>query len=158
MATTDADMVEFEDATAADLVAVVELLRDDNLGKTRELAASTDLEPYRSAFAEIDADPNHRLIVGRFSERVVSCLQLTFLPCLTHGGTTRAQIEGVRVAASMRGRGVGHVMIWWAIERAKERGCGVVQLTTDKRRADTERFYLTHGFESTHHGMKLDLH
>lgn len=157
MALTDADMVEFEDASAADLAAVVELLRDDDLGKTRELAESADLEPYRSAFAEIDADPNHRLIVGRFDRRVVSCLQLIFLPCLTHGGTRRAQIEGVRVASTMRGRGVGHVMIWWAIERAKELDCGVVQLTTDKRRAGTERFYVTHGFESTHHGMKLDL-
>lgn len=42
-----------------------------------------------------------------------------------------------------------------AIERCLERGCGIVQLTTDKSRTDAHRFYERLGFRATHEGMKL---
>ena len=38
-----------------------------------------------------------------------------------------------------------------------ERGCALVQLATDKRRADAHRFYRRLGFEASHEGMKLML-
>jgi ribosomal protein S18 acetylase RimI-like enzyme len=72
-------------------------------------------------------------------------------------GLTRAQIESVRVDSSVRGRKLGELMIQDAIERARKRGCGVVQLTTDKAREDAHRFYERLGFEATHVGMKLSL-
>ena len=67
--------------------------------------------------------------------------QITFTPYITHQGGWRATIEGVRTASSVRGKGVGTKMIYWAIERAKERGCHLIQLTTDKQRPDALRFY-----------------
>jgi hypothetical protein len=36
-------------------------------------------------------------------------------------------------------------------------GCGLVQLTTDKKRNDAHRFYERLGFISSHEGMKLTL-
>jgi GNAT superfamily N-acetyltransferase len=89
--------------------------------------------------------------------RVVATLQRTFVPSLTHRGGERAQVEGVRVAASHRGRGTGRSLLGWVVERARERGCRMVQLTTDKRRPDALRFYESLGFEATHEGMKLRL-
>ena len=44
-----------------------------------------------------------------------------------------------------------------AIERARERGCVLVQLTSDKRRRDAIRFYESLGFAASHEGMKLNL-
>lgn len=154
MALSDADMVEFGPATVDDVPAIVALLSDDELGQSRE---SGILAPYLKAFEQIDADPNHLLAVGRFGGRVVCCVQLTVLPCMTHGGSTRGQIEGVRVHRELRGRGIGYVMMWWVIEQAKDRDCDLLQLTTDRRRAGAERFYEKHGFATTHHGMKLSL-
>ncbi|HAT36370.1 MAG TPA: GNAT family N-acetyltransferase, partial [Rhodospirillaceae bacterium] len=46
-------------------------------------------------------------------------------------------------------------MFEWAIDVCKERGCGLVQLTTDKGRPDAHRFYDSLGFEATHEGYKL---
>ena len=69
----------------------------------------------------------------------------------------RAQIEGVRIAAPARAGGLGRALFEWAIERARARGCGLVQLTTDKARHDAHRFYRSLGFEASHEGMKLDL-
>ncbi|ATB42193.1 GCN5-related N-acetyltransferase [Cystobacter fuscus] len=41
--------------------------------------------------------------------------------------------------------------------RARARGCGMMQLTTDKRRTDAHRFYTRLGFEASHEGMKRAL-
>lgn len=143
------------DAGAADIPAIVAMLADDMLGRDREAAI---VEPaYFAAFAAIEADPNNRLLVAVRVGELVGCFQLTFIPGLGRGGAWRAQIESVRVAAAERGHGTGAAMIRWAIERARERGCALVQLATDKRRGDAHRFYRRLGFEASHEGMKLIL-
>ena len=89
--------------------------------------------------------------------RVVGCLQLSFIPGLSRLGMWRGQIESVRVASSERGRGIGRAMLEWAIGECRGRGCGLVQLTTDKTRAGTRAFYEDLGFTASHEGMKLVL-
>jgi GNAT superfamily N-acetyltransferase len=61
------------------------------------------------------------------------------------------------VAAGYRGRGTGGLLLDWVVAWARERGCRMVQPTTDKRRPDAGRFYEALGFEATHEGMKLPL-
>ncbi len=141
-------------ATAADVPAVVALLADDVLGAGRE---SADLAPYETAFAALDADPAHLLVVAEDAGAVVGTLQLSFLPGLSRGGALRAQVEGVRVAAAARGRGLGEAMLGWCAEEARRRGAALVQLTTDVRRPDAHRFYERLGFVASHVGMKLEL-
>ena len=43
------------------------------------------------------------------------------------------------------------------VEAAHQDGCGLVQLTSDKRRADAIRFYESLGFEASHEGLKRPL-
>lgn len=149
--------VRFRRARADDLGAIVALLVDDPLGKLRE-DPSGGLHPaYLAAFAAIDRDPNQLLVVADRGGEVIGCLQLTFIPGLSRRGMWRGQIEAVRVAASARGTGIGKAMLEWTIDACRERGCGLVQLTTDKRRADAHRFYEHLGFQATHVGMKLTL-
>nr|BFE68744.1 hypothetical protein GCM10020092_020450 [Actinoplanes digitatis] len=88
---------------------------------------------------------------------VVGTCQLTFIPSLSRRGAERMTIEAVRVRADLRGRGVGRAMMRWSLDRARERGCGLAQLTTDKRRTDAHRFYADLGFEASHEGFKLTL-
>ncbi|MCO5997545.1 GNAT family N-acetyltransferase [Actinoallomurus rhizosphaericola] len=145
--------VIFRSATRNDVPAIVALLADDAIGAGRE----GDIDAYWAAFADIDADPRNHLIVADVDGDVAGTLQLTFIPGLSRKGTERAQIEAVRVGSAHRGRGLGHQMIEWAIGEARRRGCGLVQLTSDKRRGDAIRFYESLGFEATHEGMKLPL-
>ena len=144
--------VTFDLARSEDVEAIVALLTDDVLGSTRE---HPDLGPYLEAFAQIDADPNQFVIVGRDGDAVVATLQLSILATMTHGGATRAQIESVRVDSAQRGAGVGEAMCRWAIAMAAQRGCTMMQLTTDHRRPEAKRFYERLGFIASHHGMKL---
>ena len=142
-------------ATAHDVPAIVALLADDEIGATREPPG--DLEPYQAAFKALDADPNQRLVVAELDGRVVGCLQLTVIPGLSRRGSTRAIIEGVRVASSERGGGLGTTIIQWAIDEARRLGVDLLQLTSDRARADAHRFYERLGFEATHLGFKLQL-
>lgn len=146
--------VRFRPAVPGDLPTIVALLRDDALGAARE---RSDLAPYEAAFADIDADPRHLLAVGVLDGEVVACLQVTVLPCLTHGGRRRAQLEGVRVNGRRRSEGVGAALVQWAADWARAQGCGVIQLTTDKHRPDALRFYESLGFTASHEGLKRDL-
>ena len=148
----------FRRAAAADLETIVVLLADDPLGRERESAGTPGLDPrYREAFAALARDPNQLLAVAERDGRVIGVLQLSFIPGLTRRGTWRGQIEGVRVAAAERGGGIGQAFIDWAIGQCRDRGCGLVQLTSDKRRPAAHRFYEALGFAATHEGYKLTL-
>ncbi len=142
-------------ATAADVGAIVALIAADQLGTTRD---GGDLAPYLRAFAAIDADPAQLLaVLTDASGTVAGTLQLTVVPGLARRGSLRGQIEAVRVREDLRGRGIGHALVAWAIEEARRRGCVLVQLTSDKRRGEAHRFYGRLGFEASHEGFKLRL-
>lgn len=144
----------FRRATAADLPAVVALLADDVLGAAREHPGDP---AYDVAFAAIAADANQLLAVADLGGRIVGCLQVTFIPGISHRGAWRGQIESVRIGADQRGSGLGRRMMDWAIEQCRARGCRMVQLTTDKSRTDARRFYESMGFVASHEGMKRAL-
>ncbi len=135
---------------------IVAMLVDDPLGKTREDMAGQAAR-YFAAFDAIAASSDNLLLVWEEAGAVLGCLQMTYIPGLSRTGEWRALIEGVRVASGARGKGVGEAMIGAAIAMARARGCGLMQLATDKRRVDAQRFYRRLGFAQSHEGMKLVL-
>ncbi len=149
--------IVFRTARRADVPAIVNLLADDELGAGRETVTEEVDAAYWAAFDAVDADPRNVLVVAERDGAVVGTMQLTFIPSLTRRGGERAEIEGVRVRPDQRGAGLGRQMITWAVDRARERGCRLVQLTTDKRRTEAHRFYASLGFQASHEGMKLAL-
>ncbi|UFT99632.1 GNAT family N-acetyltransferase [Radiobacillus kanasensis] len=149
--------IHFRTATMDDVSQIVKMLANDPLGSQREHYADPLPPSYDEAFQAIDSDPNNELIVGCLGQEVIGVAQITFTPYLTHQGSWRATIEGVRTSSDHRGNGIGSLLIKWAIERAKERKCQIVQLTTDKTREDALRFYTRLGFQPTHEGLKLNI-
>ena len=143
-------------ATREDVPTIVAMLADDFLGQTRE--RPDDLVPYLRMFELIDASPDQELIVMEIDGAIVGSLQLTYIPYLTHSGALRALVEAVRIASDRRGMGLGHALFAWVVAHVRDRGCDVLQLTTDKRRVDAHRFYEDLGFVASHEGMKLSLH
>jgi GNAT superfamily N-acetyltransferase len=154
----DRERVVLRPARREDIPAVVGLIAADQLGSARDgVRDQADLDAYERAFAAIDADPAHLLLVAETAGAIVGTMQLSFLPGLARRGALRAQIEAVRVAESTRGSGLGAAMMAWAIDEARRRGCALVQLTSDKSRPDAHRFYQRLGFVASHEGMKLKL-
>jgi GNAT superfamily N-acetyltransferase len=145
-------------AVREDLPALVALIAADQLGAARDGADGPQgWAPYEEAFAAIDADSAHLLLVATIAGEVVGTLQLSVLPGLARRGALRAQLEAVRVRQDVRGRGLGEAMLRWAVAEAARRGCTLVQLTSDKSRADAHRLYSRLGFVASHDGFKLHL-
>jgi ribosomal protein S18 acetylase RimI-like enzyme len=134
---------------------IVEMLIDDDLGQSREDLA--DLTPYLQGFDSIAADPSNTQYVWEENGEILGCLQLTVIPGIGQRGLLRAQVEGVRVKGSQRGSGVGQKMMQAVMAIARERGCDIMQLTTNKTRKDAQRFYEQLGFTKSHEGMKVTL-
>ncbi len=152
------DQISFRKAKLANLPAIIALLAADQLGQTREDASLPLADVYVSAFQAIDSDENQFLAVVVDPDGIViGTLQLSFIPGLARSGAWRGQIEAVRVAESHRGSGLGQQMFDWAIGKCRDRGCKLVQLTTDKTRPDAHRFYERLGFTASHEGFKLKL-
>ena len=160
-AAVDGGTFRLRRATRGDLPAVVHLLADDALGAARETGG--DMAPYERAFKAIHGDPAHLLAVGEVvpdgetAGTVIATFQLSFLPGISRQGAWRSQLEGVRVAGGWRGRGVGELMVRWAVDESRRRDCALMQLTTHKSRTAAHRFYERLGFEASHEGMKRTL-
>ncbi|MCX5114059.1 GNAT family N-acetyltransferase [Streptomyces sp. NBC_00378] len=142
-------------ATRADLPAVLALLADEE--RVVDPASVVVDDAYESAFAAIESDPRNEMLVLVDGDTVLGCAQATYIPGLGRGGAERVLIEAVRVRADRRGGGLGRELMKQAVERARLRGCGLMQLTSGKRRADAHRFYESLGFARSHEGFKLAL-
>ena len=141
----------------ADLGVVVSLLADDELGRSREDKGEVVHADYLRAFEHIDSDVNQYAAIFEINGETIGCLQITFIPGLSRRGSLRGQIEGVRVSRNFRRKGYGAKMIAWAITKCRDRGCKMVQLTTDKKRENAIQFYEKLGFVKSHEGFKLTL-
>ncbi len=149
--------ITYRKATVHDIEAIVTLLLEDELGKTRE-SASAELDPrYIKAFANIDSDGNQYLMVAEIGQEIVGTCHLTIMPSMTFTGRTRMQIEAVRVSETYRGKGIGEYMMKAAFDYAKSREASIIQLTTNKKRLRAKQFYENLGFEPSHEGMKMYL-
>jgi hypothetical protein len=74
-------------ATREDLPAIVGLLVDDPLGRTREAASGAyDFRPYETAFAAIDSDPAQVLVVATDGIDVVATMQISLRSSPAHHG------------------------------------------------------------------------
>jgi GNAT superfamily N-acetyltransferase len=149
--------LHFRLATINDLPAIVAMLADDILGSARERLEDPLPGSYTKAFEIINADPHQELTVAELGDEIVATFHISFIQCLSYQGGRRSMIEAVRTHSAYRGKGIGKKVFAYAINRAKEKGCHLLQLTTDKQRPDAIRFYESLGFTATHEGMKLKL-
>ena len=90
-----------------ELPRLLELLLEDELGATRESKSSVVHKNYMKAFRKIDSDPNQYLIFVENGDEIIGSCHLIIMPSLTFIGSTRMQIEAVRVAVKYRGQKIG---------------------------------------------------
>lgn len=150
-------ILTFRTATSADLPFMVWLIDIDSVGPSAEDGDHAGAPDYETALAAISADPNQALYIAELDGEPVGTFQLTFIPGIMRKGMWRALVEGVHIAPDHRNKGLGGKMMRHAIEVSSQRGCGMIQLTSNKKRADAHRFYQRLGFAQSHEGFKLFL-
>lgn len=149
--------VQIREATENDLTAIVALFADDPLGGHGDTTDPSALPTYRAAFLRIAASPNETLYVAEFGGDVVGTFQTMVTTTLTARGSSTMIIEAVQTRADMRGRGIGAMMIGFAVEKARQSDLRLVQLTSNAARKDAHRFYERLGFVPSHLGFKMKL-
>ena len=152
--------ITMREATRADVARVVELIMLGAAKQTRtaaEIAEEARHPSYLAAYEAIGASAYSTLLVAEVEGEVVGTLQVTLTPGLVHRGRTRSRLESVHVDPARRSGGIGAAMVGYAVAFARERGAGLVELTSDKAREAAHRFYLRLGFKQTHEGFKLEL-
>lgn len=147
----------FRRAFEADLPFIVRLLTEDAVRVTDDRPDEPFHPRYVAALRELEADPNQMMMVAMLDGETVGTIQLTFIPGISGLGTKRCLVEAVHISPAHRSKGLGSEMIRWSIEQARERGCGMVQLTSNKKRLDAHRFYERLGFLKSHEGFKYYL-
>ena len=147
----------YRQAVEADLPFIVKLLTDDAVRVTDDRPDEPFHPRYVAALRELGTDPNQLMMVAVLDDDTVGTIQLTFIPGISSLGMKRCLVEAVHIAPAHRSKGLGSEMIEWAIAQARERGCGMVQLTSNKKRLDAHRFYERLGFLRSHEGFKYYL-
>ena len=89
---------------------IIELLLEDELGGTRESKLAELDKNYIKAFQKIDSDLNQNLMVVENGDEIIGTCHLTIMPSLTFVGSTRIQIEAVRVLGKYRDQKIGSWM------------------------------------------------
>ncbi|AMJ63476.1 hypothetical protein AXW83_05640 [Bosea sp. PAMC 26642] len=155
---SDLDGIAIRLARREDVARIAELIMLGAAAPTQtaeEIAAEARHPDYARAFDEIEASPDNTLFVAERAGEVVGTFQVTIIPGLVARGRQRAKIESVHVAPESRGAGIGAVMVRHALAFARERGAGLVELTSNKSRKDAHRFYRQLGFDQSHEGFKI---
>ncbi len=149
--------MRFRKATKEDLPTIISMIADDPLGATREQFEDPLPTFYLDAFEKIKNNENVELTVVTDSDNIIGTFHLSFLQYLTYKGGIRAQLEAVRVHKDHRGKGIGKKILEYVIQRSMDKGCHMIQLTSDKKRPQAIEFYKSFGFVNSHEGFKLHL-
>lgn len=111
----------------------------------------------RSAFAKIVSTPGHELLVAEEDGVVVGTMVLLVVPNLSHGVLPWAIVENMVVDGRYRRKGIGRLLIEYAITNVRQAGCYKVQLLSNKKRHEAHKFYRSLGFEASAYGFRLYL-
>lgn len=106
-------------------------------------------------FDRIDADANQSLLVAECDLRVIGTLVLVVVQNLAHRGQPWAVVENVAVHESVRGQGIGTLLMEEAVRRARGARCYKLVLSAHQSRTESHRLYRKLGLQQTHLGFEL---
>jgi GNAT superfamily N-acetyltransferase len=106
-------------------------------------------------FDRIDADANQALLVAESDLRVIGTLVLVVVQNLAHWGQPWAVVENVAVHESVRGQGIGTLLLEEAVRRARGARCYKLVLSAHQSRTESHRLYRKLGLQQTHLGFEL---
>ena len=128
-------------AAPADATAIARLLT--------QLGYPTTTDEARIRLDAIaDAAPMDRVIVAELDGRVVAVMTLHLVPEL-HRARPNGRVTALVVDEAVRGRGIGRKMMEEAEQIFRADGAGILELTSNMRRADAHRFYERLGYRRT---------
>ncbi len=104
-------------------------------------------------FEDITSNPDHLIIVAEQQGRIVATITLLIEQKFIHSGGLAGHIEDVAVHKSNQGRGIGAMMVRYALDLSKQRGCYKTILDCSE---EVKPFYEGLGFRQQGNSMRFD--
>ena len=130
--------LSIRDAQLADVAALGRLIRELGYEASEADVAERMRLLFENGLPPLVAD----------DEGIVGCLTLWITQVL-HRPRPVGRISLLVVAEAMRGRGIGQALVTAAEARLAERGCGLIEVTSNLRRERAHVFYERLGYERT---------
>lgn len=127
-------ILSIRQADRSDLPYVLELLAAMDGGP------ELPLEHGLRVFREMERYRNYACYLTWDGARPVGTFTLLVFPTLVHDGAFEALVDGVVVAPSRRGEGIGAAMMTEAMRLAAEAGCYKLMLSSNGKRAERASF------------------
>jgi len=131
------------EATKPDLPEVLRLYAQPDLDD-EEVLALAEAERLFDRFARY---PDYKLYVALCEGQIVGTFALLIMDNLGHMGAPSAVIEDVAVDPAWQGRGVGKLMMKYALQVCGDKGCYKAALSSSLKRERAHAFYESLGFE-----------
>jgi GNAT superfamily N-acetyltransferase len=135
-----------------DLAGVLALYAQPDLDNGQTLS----LDRAREVFRRFADYPDYHLYVAELEGRIVGTFALLIMENLAHVGTPSGVVEDVVVSSLHRGAGIGRLMMAFARERCRERGCYKMALSSNLKRDAAHRFYDHLGFERHGYSFRIN--
>jgi GNAT superfamily N-acetyltransferase len=149
----DPASVTVRKASAADIAAVLDLYAQPDLDDGKILSVEAGV----ALFERFNRYPDYTLYVAEQDEQIVGTFALLVMDNLGHLGSPSAIVEDVVVAPDRQSQGIGAVMMRFALDRAREKRCYKLMLSSNAKRARAHAFYESLGYERHGYSFRVDL-
>lgn len=138
-------------ARPADLAGVLALYAQPELDDGNVLSVA-DAQCILARFSRY---PDYTLYVAEQDSRIVGSFALLIMDNLGHLGAPSAIVEDVVVDPALHGNGIGQAMMHFAADKAREKGCYKLVLSSNAKRERAHKFYEALGFERHGYSFRL---
>jgi GNAT superfamily N-acetyltransferase len=111
------------------------------------------VEKAQKIFLKQQQYPNYQVFIALYEQQTVGTFALLIMENMAHNGTPSAVVEDVGVLPTMQSKGIGKLMMKFALKYAKEKGCYKMSLSSNHRREKAHQFYESLGFNK--HGFSF---
>ncbi len=139
-------------ATEEDISSILKLYHE-SLDKTGVL----DLENAKIIFKKQMQYPDYKIFIACIDQEIVGTFALLIMENIGHLGSPSAIIEDVAVSPEYQRKGIGKLMMAFAMDYARTKKCYKLVLSSNLRRAEAHQFYENLGFEKHGYSFKIDL-
>jgi GNAT superfamily N-acetyltransferase len=111
------------------------------------------LEEAEILFKKMQTYPNYKVFIAVNDGEIVGTFALLIMDNLAHKGAPSGVVEDVAVITELQGKGIGKMMMEFAMELCKEAGCYKLVLSSNLKRNEAHAFYESLDFEK--HGFSF---
>jgi len=104
-------------------------------------------------FNRMQSYPNYKIYIAKYNGKTVGTFSLSIMDNIAHLGKSSGLVEDVVVDNTMRSKGIGKIMMEYAMKICKENNCYKMSLSSNLKRERAHSFYEKLGFEK--HGFSF---